>query len=86
LSNQKNQLSEALQQHEQILAEAKKITAKEERKERAKDNGNVSGRGQRVVNETKEEVILEFENTKKLDESNDAANEIINEMKVLAGL
>lgn len=86
LSSQKNQLTEALQQREQLLEEAKKTVVEEERKNRMKETETARGRGQRVITETQEEVIPEFENTKKLDENNDENSELVNEMLVLSGL
>ncbi len=57
----------------------------EERKNRTKETETARGRGQRVINETQEEVIPEFQNTK-LDENNDENSELVNEMLVLSGL
>lgn len=80
-------LNESLRSNEQLITEAKAVVANKERKERKNSSGNVSGRGQRVLVESKERIIPEYNN-------NDAnksdrfveGDEVINDMLVLSGL
>lgn len=80
-------LNESLRSNEQLITEAKAVVANKERKERKNSSGNVSGRGQRVLVESKESIIPEYNN-------NDAnksdrfveGDEVINDMLVLSGL
>jgi len=86
-SKQLHSVNETLRQNEQLVNEARTLLTESEKKERKNSSGTVSGRGQRVINENKEELIPEFSNTnnKKSDKSI-KEHQLVEDMLVLSGL
>lgn len=84
LSLRTNRLTSKLEESNKSLTEATKV----ERKNRMNRKENVSGRGQRVLNE--QQIIREFENTNNSQAVNDRelseANDPLNDLLVLSGL
>lgn len=86
LSTQNTKLNEQVREANNLLTENKNT----ERKERSKVAGNVSGRGQRVM-EPGEKVIAEFTNPQLTKPSSDEGsilenNDALNDLLVLSGL
>lgn len=85
-SKQIHSLNETLRQGEQMINEARAITAKTERNERKNSAGNVSGRGQRVLTEEQEQLIPEFNTKQGSEKSTVNGNQLVEQMLVLSGL
>lgn len=87
-SKQLHSVNEAIRQNEQLVTEANKILAEQDKNERKNSKGTVSGRGQRVLSENRNEEIVK-ENVETKEEKHQTFNEneqIIEDMLTLAGL
>lgn len=82
LSTQNTSLHEQVRRMNESINESTKV----ERKERTKNEKNVSGRGQKVVNN--DEIISEFAlpQPNKTEDQTLVENEVLNDLYVLAGL
>lgn len=86
-SRQIHSLKESVQTKEQQLTEATDKLAETERNERKNDSGKVSGRGQRVLNESGESIIPEFNGTSKNKEKEVISeSQLVEDMLVLSGI
>jgi hypothetical protein len=86
LTTNNNSLTEQVRKAESVITEAKQEATQTERKERAGKKENVSGRGSKVVADTK--VIQEFVNpdTTAKDQNLTEGNDPLNELLILSGV
>jgi len=88
ISAKNTELTEAVRQKEQLISEARSHAVETERKNRKNSAGNASGRGQRVITESKGALIPEFSTgvTKDDEDHLVESNDLLDQYLKLSGV